>query len=80
MLLYPVMSRYEYGAPSTVFNKPMADSASASDPKPGEAARAKRSLGNILAWIVIVLCAIATLVWTLWAMRQPAGHTMWAPE
>jgi hypothetical protein len=58
----------------------MANQARTLSLEPGDPAAAKRSVGNILAWIVIVVVAIAVLVWTLWAMRQPPGHTMWAPE
>jgi len=39
-----------------------------------------RKILNILAWVVIVLLFIGTVVWMIWASHQPATHSIWAPD
>jgi len=40
----------------------------------------KRSLTNILVWIVMAILAGGTAAWVVWASRQPEVPSMWAPQ
>ena len=65
---YREMSQVGCKKPWIVFDRPI----------PQNAHMQKRL--NTLTWIVIGVLFVATAVWTVWASRQPGGHSMWAPN